>query len=98
MEDTKPEQVVEDRTEEPKKFKVLIHNDDYTSFEFVVKILTSVFHVSEAIAESLAKETHETGKATCGVYPEEIAETKSVRVEIEARKEGFPLRCTYEEE
>ena len=62
--------------EEPQMFKVLLHNDDYTSMDFVVDILTGVFHKSYAQAEQIMLQIHEKGKAICGVYSFEIAQTK----------------------
>jgi ATP-dependent Clp protease adaptor protein ClpS len=83
---------------EPRRYRVLLHNDDYTTMEFVVEVLVTVFHknLSEATAIMLA--VHERGLAACGVYTEEIAETRISQVHDRARKAGFPLRCSMEEE
>lgn len=84
--------------ERPKRYKVLMHNDDYTTMEFVVDVLIGVFRKSEAEAVRLMQTIHEKGKAVCGVYTKEIAETKVAETIELARSNGFPLRCTMEEE
>lgn len=84
--------------DKPKRYKVLMHNDDYTSMEFVVEVLTSIFRKSEAEAVRLMHKIHTEGKAICGVYTLEIAETKVAQTIELARENGFPLRCTMEEE
>lgn len=84
--------------DKPKRYKVLMHNDDYTSMEFVVEVLTTIFRKSEAEAVQLMHKIHTEGKAICGVYTLEIAETKVAQTIELARDNGFPLRCTMEEE
>ena len=84
--------------EEPKMFKVLLHNDDYTSMVFVVEILTSVFHKSSAEAERIMLHIHETGKAVCGIYTFEIAQTKAQQVKQKAKQNEFPLLATIEQD
>ena len=84
--------------EEPKMFKVLLHNDDYTSMIFVVEILTGVFHKTHAEAERIMLHIHETGKAICGVYSFEIAQTKAQQVKQKAKQNEFPLLATIEED
>ncbi len=83
---------------EPRRYQVLLHNDNYTTMEFVVEVLTGIFHrtTEEAMAITLA--IHEKGLGVCGVYTEEVAETKVVQVHDKARRAGFPLRCSMEEE
>ena len=83
---------------EPRKFRVLLHNDDYTTMEFVIEILISVFRKSPDQAMAIMLSVHEKGLGSCGVYTEEIAETKVAQVHDRARKAGFPLRCSMEEE
>lgn len=101
-EDTDVRERVEEKTREkierPKRFRVLMHNDDYTTMEFVVWILLSVFNKSEEQAVMIMLKIHHQGLAECGVYPAQIAETKIARVHAEARAEGFPLLCTMEPE
>lgn len=84
--------------DKPKRYKVLMHNDDYTSMEFVVEVLTTIFRKSEAQAVQLMHKIHTEGYAVCGVYTMEIAETKVAQTIELARENGFPLRCTMEEE
>lgn len=82
----------------PKKYKVFILNDDYTSMEFVIDILMNVFHKSYDEAESIMLEVHKKNRGLCGVYSHEIAETKIMQVSKKARDNGFPLKATMEEE
>lgn len=84
--------------EEPKMFKVFLHNDDYTSMVFVIEILTGVFHKSNAEAEQIMLHIHETGKAVCGVYTFEIAQTKAQQVKQKAKQNEFPLLATIEDD
>ncbi len=86
------------RLEEPKMYRVLLHNDDYTSMDFVVEILTSIFHKSYTQAEQIMLHIHETGKAICGVYTFEIAQTKTQQVRQRAKQNEFPLLATLEED
>jgi ATP-dependent Clp protease adaptor protein ClpS len=82
----------------PKKYKVLLLNDDYTSMEFVVDILMSIFHKNFSEAETIMLEVHKNDKGLCGIYTHEIAETKVMQVHKKARDNGFPLRAEMEEE
>jgi ATP-dependent Clp protease adaptor protein ClpS len=82
----------------PKKYKVLILNDDYTSMEFVIDVLMTIFHKSYQEAEAVMLEVHKKEKGVCGVYTYEIAETKVMQVHKRARDSGFPLRAEMEEE
>lgn len=82
----------------PPKYKVLIHNDDYTSMEFVVWILTAVFHHSEASATRVMLHVHRTGIGVAGIYTRDIAETRVEQVLKYAREAGHPLQCTMEPE
>lgn len=84
--------------DEPKMFKVLLHNDDYTSMVFVIDILAGIFHKSDAEAEQIMLHIHETGKAVCGLYTFEIAQTKAQQVKQKAKQNEFPLLATIEEE
>jgi ATP-dependent Clp protease adaptor protein ClpS len=93
--------ITERRTErklkKPKLYKVLLHNDDYTTMEFVVFILQGIFHRSEADAVQVMLHVHKNGIGVAGVYAYEIAETRIAQVEALARQQEFPLRCTMEE-
>lgn len=88
----------QDRTATPPLFKVLMHNDDYTTMEFVVEVLRAVFHQDEAAAERIMLAIHFQGLGHCGTYPFAVAETKTQEVRSRARKAGFPLRCSIEKE
>ncbi len=82
----------------PKKYKVLLLNDDYTVMDFVVDILMSIFHKNLQEAEAIMLEIHKKDRGLCGVYTHEIAETKVMQVHKKARERGFPLRAEMEEE
>lgn len=84
--------------QEPKMFKVLLHNDDYTSMDFVVEILMSIFHKTHVQAEQIMLQIHEKDKAVCGVYSFEIAQTKAQQVKQRAKQNEFPLLATIEED
>ena len=83
---------------EPTKYKVLLHNDDYTTMDFVVEILVTIFHKSIEESERIMFAIHKKGKAVCGVYTYEIAQTKAYQVKQLAKRSGFPLLATVEEE
>jgi len=83
--------------ETPKMYKVYLLNDDYTSMDFVVDILMTVFHKSYAEAERIMLDIHKKDKGLCGVYSFEIAETKVMQVNKLAREQGFPLKSIMEE-
>jgi ATP-dependent Clp protease adaptor protein ClpS len=85
------------RTKRPPMFTVLMHNDDYTTMEFVVEALIAVFHKSPTEANRIMLHIHFKGSGVCGAYPYEIAETKISKVHDMARKEGYPLRCSLEQ-
>jgi ATP-dependent Clp protease adaptor protein ClpS len=95
--DTKVVEESRSKTARPPLFKVLMHNDDYTTMEFVIEVLESVFHKSPPEATQIMLNIHLKGVGLCGVYPFEIAETKVDRVHAVARSEGFPLKCSLEE-
>jgi ATP-dependent Clp protease adaptor protein ClpS len=86
------------RLDEPPLYRVLLLNDDYTTMDFVVEVLTYVFHRSEADANRIMLNVHQQGAGVCGLYPLEIAETKIDIVDSLARERGFPLKCTMERE
>ena len=81
-----------------KKYKVFLLNDDYTSMEFVIDILMSIFHKSYDEAQDIMLEVHKNDRGLCGVYTYEIAETKVMQVKRKAKDNGFPLKATLEEE
>ncbi|HEY9790630.1 MAG TPA: ATP-dependent Clp protease adapter ClpS [Candidatus Obscuribacterales bacterium] len=86
------------KVEKPPLFKVLLHNDDYTTMEFVVKVLKAVFHKDDDAAMRIMLAVHHAGIGVAGVYTYEIAEAKVGRVTEMARADGFPLLCTVEQD
>ncbi len=82
---------------EPKMYKVLMLNDDYTSMDFVIDILMSIFHKSYQEAEAIMLDIHKKDRGICGVYTYEVAETKISQVSRLAREQGFPLKAVMEE-
>ena len=89
---------VKPKKQDPTLFKVVLLNDDYTTMEFVIHVLESVFERSPAEAYRVMMQVHVNGKGIAGVYPWEIADTKVTTVTSMAREAGFPLRATLEEE
>jgi len=90
------ESKVSQELDEPPMFRVLLHNDDYTTMDFVVEILQRVFHKPLPEATRIMLHVHHNGIGVCGIYPEEIAETKVELVHRLARGHGFPLKCSME--
>lgn len=84
--------------EEPKRYQIILLNDDYTTMEFVVEILTTIFRKSSNEAMKVMLDVHKNGKGVCGIYPYEIAETKVEQVKMISQKNNFPLRVVLEEE
>jgi ATP-dependent Clp protease adaptor protein ClpS len=81
---------------EPRRYKVTIYNDDFTTMEFVVMILTQVFFKTEAEAEALMLQVHHSDKAVVGIYSYDVATSKQQKATNMAREAGFPLRLTVE--
>lgn len=79
-------------------YRVLLHNDDYTTMEFVVEILVHIFHKTIEDATRIMLNVHEKGIGVCGVYTFEVAETKVDTVHSIARDHGFPLKCSMEKD
>ena len=86
------------KTRKPRLYKVWLLNDDYTTMEFVVGVLESVFNKPPAEAHRIMMQVHTQGRGMCGGYTYEVAETKVAATQDLARREGFPLRATVEEE
>jgi ATP-dependent Clp protease adaptor protein ClpS len=82
---------------EPKLYRVILVNDDYTTMDFVIEVLIGVFHKPAAEATRIMLDVHENGKGVCGVYTYDIATTKIDLVHKLARKREFPLKCSLEE-
>ena len=82
---------------EPKRYRVIMHNDDFTPMEFVVEILIDIFHKNLLEAERLMLTVHENGRAAVGSYSYDIAVTKVQAASGRAKEEGFPFRMTVEE-
>lgn len=87
----------ERKLQKPKQYKVLLHNDDYTTMEFVVFILMAVFHRGETDAVQIMLHVHKNGIGVAGVYTYDVAETRIKQVEALARQHEYPLRCSMEE-
>jgi ATP-dependent Clp protease adaptor protein ClpS len=87
----------EPKLKEPPRFAVILHNDDYTTMEFVIEILRRFFGKTEQEAMLVMLQVHHAGHGVAGVYSHQIAETKSTQVQEHARSRGFPLKCSVEE-
>ena len=90
--------ITDQKTEvkEPSLYKILLHNDDYTSMEFVVLLLEKVFNKTTAEATRIMLSVHQQGTGVAGVYHREIAETKAAIVHDLAQKNEYPLKCSIE--
>ena len=90
------EEELQIKLKEPSLYQVIMHNDDYTPMEFVVAVLKLFFSMDSAKATSLMYQVHMTGKAVCGVFTKDIAETKADQVIDYARRHEHPLLCSIE--
>ena len=86
----------EQSLKKPDMYRVLLHNDHYTTMDFVVEILTTVFHMQAAKATQVMLDVHKKGSGVCGVFTYDIAVTKVEKVHLMAKEKQFPLRCSYE--
>lgn len=84
------------KAKRPRLYKVLLHNDDFTTMEFVVDILVRYFHKTTSEATRVMLEVHRDGLGLAGIFTYEVAETKVAQVTAEARQEGMPLKCTVD--
>lgn len=82
---------------EPRHYRVIMHNDDFTPMDFVVELLRTYFHKDEVEAVHLMMMVHESGRASVGTYPRDIAASKVENATAKARQEGYPFRMTIEE-
>ena len=85
------------KTRKPPLYKVILHNDDYTTMQFVIEILESTFNLASADAFRIMMQVHREGQGLCGSYSYEVAETKVAEVHARAKQNGFPLRASMEE-
>ncbi len=85
------------KLKEPRLYRVILLNDDYTTMDFVVSVLESIFKKSPAEAVQIMLSVHQKGHGVCGVFAREIAEAKMAMVQERAKAAGYPLRCTMEE-
>jgi ATP-dependent Clp protease adaptor protein ClpS len=87
----------EEALSEPTQYKILMHNDHYTTMDFVVQVLETVFNKPPSEAVQIMLNIHQKGVGLCGIFTEEIAETKVDTVHFLAKQQGFPLKCSMEE-
>lgn len=87
---------IEEEIKEPSLYQVIMHNDDYTPMEFVVDILEKHFYMDRRRATNIMLEVHTSGRAVCGVYSRDFAETKISQVTEYARRKEHPLTCSME--
>ena len=85
------------KVKEPRQYNVVMHNDDFTTMEFVVEVLVDIFHKDEVTAQAIMLNVHKKGKAVVGKYPYDIASTKVNAALTRAKSQGFPFRMTLEE-
>jgi len=85
-------------TKEPRRYQVVLHNDDYTTMEFVVHVLQKFFYKSETEATQIMLHVHHKGYGIVGLFVRDVAETKASQVMDYAKEHGHPLRCTAEPE
>ena len=90
-------EAVKKKIQPPPMYKVILNNDDYTPMDFVVEVIVRFFNVDAEKANQIMLTVHYHGKAVCGIYSAEIAETKVMQVNQYARKHQHPLMCTMEQ-
>ena len=83
--------------DEPKLYRVIMHNDHYTTMDFVIEVIIKVFNKPAAEATKIMLDIHHRGKGICGIFTYDIAATKVASVHQMARKREFPLKCSFEE-
>ncbi len=82
----------------PKQYKVIILNDDYTPFDFVVEVIMDVFNKNQREALQIMQHAHRNGKAMCGIFSKEVADLKVILIKESAESAGFPLQAVTEED
>ena len=85
------------KLDEPKMYRVILHNDHYTTMDFVVEVLVKIFHMPAAKATKIMLDVHQKGIGSCGVYSYDIAVTKVNQVHNLAKSREYPLKCSFEE-
>ncbi|WP_066570020.1 ATP-dependent Clp protease adapter ClpS [Snodgrassella sp. CFCC 13594] len=93
---TESTQIAEQQLTPPRRYAVLLLNDDYTPMDFVVDVLTEIFHLPHTRAMAVMLLVHQTGKGLCGIYQKDIADTKCQQVLRSAQEAGYPLMCVVE--
>lgn len=96
--DSRTRNAVREDYDRPPRFRVIMYNDNYTTMEFVVYVLVTVFHWDFVTAESLMWTIHRSGQAVVGIYPRELAESRCEKAMMLARRAGYPLMCEVEPE
>jgi len=86
----------QEQVKEPDMYRVILHNDNYTTMEFVVEVITKVFHKSAMEATRIMLRVHKQGKGTVGTFTYDVAQTKAQQVHKMARQRDYPLKCTVE--
>jgi ATP-dependent Clp protease adaptor protein ClpS len=86
------------RLKKPRRYRVIINNDDYTPMEFVVDVLELFFSMDRSRATKVMLDVHNSGKGSCGVFPRDIAETKTMQVNNHSKEHNQPLMCSMEVE
>lgn len=84
------------KIQKPKMYKVLIHNDDYTTMEFVIHVLQKFFKKNYEQSHAIMLKVHHDGIGICGIYTFEVAESKTSKVNKYSRGKGHPLKCSFE--
>jgi len=80
----------------PRPYNVVLYNDNYTTMDFVVYILVTIFHHPENIAEKIMMDVHNRGKGIAGTFTRDIAETKAIQARTTAKEHNFPFKCVAE--
>ncbi len=96
--DSNSDSLVKERSKvkPPKMYKVLMHNDDYTTMDFVIHVLKRFFNKNQEEATGIMLKVHEEGMGICGIFTYEVAESKTVKVNRYSREKGHPLKCSTE--